>query len=186
MSRFTITELMPGGPRQVVRHPMGDERGAFTRLFCDEDLMGAGWTGPLRQANHSWTEHAGTVRGMHFQRAPHAETKLVMCLSGAVWDVAVDIRPNSHTFLTSISVELSAKNNTALLLPPGFAHGFQTLCDDVELLYFHSAIHAPEAASGLHPLDPRLAIPWPEKVTIMSDADGSRPMLTDEFWKVTL
>lgn len=181
MSRFTVTELMPGGPHRVVRHPAGDLRGAFTRLFCDDDLIAAGWTGQMRQANHSRTEHAGTVRGMHFQRGPHAETKLVMCLIGAVWDVATDIRADSPTFLTSVSAELSADNNTAMLIPPGFAHGFQTLTDNVDLLYFHSAIHVPEAEDGLHPLDRRLAIPWPREITIMSDRDRFRPMLTDDF-----
>lgn len=186
MSRFTVTELMPGGPRLVVRHPVGDPRGAFTRLFCDDDLLAAGWSGPMRQANHSRTEQAGTVRGMHFQRAPHAETKLVLCLNGTVWDVATDIRPDSPTFLTSVSAELSADNNTAMLLPPGFAHGFQTLTDSVDLLYFHSASHVPEAEDGLHPLDRRLAIPWPREITILSERDRSRPMLTDDFRDVML
>lgn len=137
----------------------------------------------MRQANHSRTEHAGTVRGMHFQRVPHSETKLVMCLNGAIWDVAIDIRADSPTFLTSVSTELSADNNTAMLIPPGFAHGFQTLSDNVELLYFHSAINVPEAEDGLHPLDRRLAIPWPKKITMMSDRDSLRPMLTHDFGK---
>jgi dTDP-4-dehydrorhamnose 3,5-epimerase len=186
MSRFTVTELVPDGPRKVVRSPLGDGRGAFTRLFCDTDLAAAGWTGPMRQANHSRTARAGTVRGMHFQYAPHAETKLVMCLRGAVWDVVVDVRGGSAGFLTSAGAELSAENDTALLIPPGFAHGFQTLCDDVELLYFHSESHVPEAEGGLHPLDPRLAIHWPEVVTMMSDRDGSRPLLTTDFEGVIL
>ena len=137
----------------------------------------------MRQANHSWTELSGTVRGMHFQRVPFAETKLVMCLTGAIWDVATDIRVNSPTFLTSVSTELSADNNAAMLIPPGFAHGFQTLSDNVDLIYFHSEIHVPEAEDGLHPLDRRLAIMWPKEITIMSNRDSSRPTLTDDFGK---
>lgn len=186
MSRFTVTELLPGGPRRVVRHPAGDRRGAFTRLFCDADLQAAGWSGPMLQANHSRTEQVGTVRGLHFQRAPHAETKLVLCLSGAVWDVATDIRPGSATFLTSVWTELSADNHSAMLIPPGFAHGFQTLTDDAELLYFHSAIHVPEAEGGLHPRDPRLAIPWPKEITMMSKRDSARPMLAGDLGGATL
>lgn len=186
MSRFTVTELMADGPRLVVRHPLADARGSFVRLFCDEELAGAGWTGPVRQANHSVTRRAGSIRGMHFQRPPHADAKLVMCLSGAICDVAVDVRAGSPTLLRWAMGELSAENGAAMLIPAGFAHGFQTLSDDVELIYFHSAPYVPEAENGLHPLDPRLAIPWPRKVTAMSERDAGRPHLPPIFDGVPL
>ncbi len=186
MSRFTVTELMPDGPRLVVRHPLADARGSFARLFCDEELAGAGWRWPVRQANHSVTRQAGSIRGMHFQRPPHVEAKLVMCLRGAVCDVAVDVRAGSPTLLRWVMHELSAENGAAMLIPPGFAHGFQTLGDDAELLYFHSAPHVPAAEGGLHPLDPRLAIAWPRAVTVMSERDAARPHLPASFEGVRL
>lgn len=186
MSRFTVTELMPDGPRLVVRHPIADARGSFARLFCDEELAGAGWRWAVRQANHSVTRQAGSIRGMHFQHPPHADAKLVMCLRGAVCDVAVDLRAGSPTLLRWAMHELSAANGAAMLIPPGFAHGFQTLSDEAELLYFHSAPHVPAAEGGLHPLDPRLAIAWPRAVTVMSDRDAARPNLAASFEGVRL
>jgi dTDP-4-dehydrorhamnose 3,5-epimerase len=184
--RFAVTELMADGPRLVVRRPLADARGSFARLFCDDELADAGWTGPVRQANHSVTRLAGSVRGLHFQRPPHAETKLVMCLRGAVCDVAVDVRAGSSGMLRWVMSELSAENGAAMLIPPGFAHGFQALGDDVELLYFHSAPYAPDAEDGLHPLDARLAIPWPRDVTAMSERDAARPPLPATFVGVQL
>jgi dTDP-4-dehydrorhamnose 3,5-epimerase len=186
MSRFTVTELMPDGPRLVVRHPLVDSRGSFARLFCDEELASAGWRWPVRQANHSSTRQAGSIRGMHFQHPPHAEAKLVMCLRGAVCDVVVDVRAGSPTLLRSAMQELSSGNGAAMLIPPGFAHGFQTLDDETELLYFHSAPHVPAAEDGLHPLDPRLAIAWPRAVTVMSERDAARPHLAASFAGVRL
>jgi dTDP-4-dehydrorhamnose 3,5-epimerase len=186
MNRFTVTELMPDGPRLVVRHPFADARGSFARLFCDEDLARAGWRWPIRQANHSITRQAGSIRGMHFQHPPHAEAKLVMCLRGAVCDVAVDVRAGSPTLLRWAMHELSADNGAAMLIPPGFAHGFQTLGGDAELLYFHSAPYVQDAEHGLHPLDPRLAVAWPRAVTVMSDRDAARPYLAAGFEGVRL
>jgi dTDP-4-dehydrorhamnose 3,5-epimerase len=129
----------------VQRHRLADARGSLSRLFCAQELAAAGWAWPVVQINHTVTLHRGAVRGMHYQRAPHTEAKLVSCLRGAVWDVAVDLRAGSPTFLQHRALELSADNGTALLIPPGFAHGFQALSDGVELLYFHSAAHAPAA-----------------------------------------
>lgn len=181
MSRFTFDELMPGGPVLVTRQPIGDARGSFTRLFCEEELAAAGWSGPVAQANLSMTAERGTVRGMHFQHLPHAETKLVLCLAGAVWDVAVDVRAGSATRLAYASAELSASNGAALLIPPGFAHGFQALTDDVQLLYFHSAAHAPEAEDGLNPFDPALSVAWPLPATVVSDRDRGWAPVTADF-----
>ena len=118
---------------------------------------------------------------MHFQFPPHAEMKLVNCLRGEVWDVAVDIRTDSPTFLCWHGVYLSAENCKALLIPPGFAHGFQTITDEVDMLYCHSVAHAVGYEGGLNPCDPQLASPWPMPITEMSDRDKSHPLITSDF-----
>jgi dTDP-4-dehydrorhamnose 3,5-epimerase len=181
MSRFTFSPLPLSGLQLVVRQPIGDARGSFTRLFCADELREAGWTHPIAQINHTITRQRGAVRGMHFQHPPHAEMKLVTYMQGAVWDVAVDLRKGSPTFLHWHGEELSADNHRALLIPEGFAHGFQTLSEDCELLYLHSAPHTPSADDGLNPTDPRLEIAWPLPISQQSDKDAQRPHLTDEF-----
>jgi dTDP-4-dehydrorhamnose 3,5-epimerase len=186
MNRFTVEPLMPGGPARVTRKPIGDTRGSFARLFCADELAKAGWPGPVAQANLSTTSQRGTVRGMHFQRPPHAETKLILCLAGAVWDVAVDIRAGSRARLAHVAAELSAENGTAMMIPPGFAHGFQTLTDDVQLLYFHSAAHASDSEGGLDPFDPALALAWPLEPSVISDRDRSWPPIAGNFQGVSV
>lgn len=175
MSRLTVTPTPLAGLMSVARHPRGDARGFLARLYCAEELAPAGWPGPIAQINHTLTARRGTVRGLHFQRAPHAEAKLVSCLAGAVHDVAVDLRPGSPGYGRWHAVTLSAANGLALLIPPGFAHGFQALEDGTQLLYCHSAAHAPEAEGGIHPLDATLAIDWPLAVTALSDRDAALP-----------
>jgi dTDP-4-dehydrorhamnose 3,5-epimerase len=181
MSRFSILETPLPGLVRVQRHPVGDARGHLARLFCADDLCGAGWHGPVAQINHTRTTRAGTLRGLHFQHPPHAEIKLVSCLRGEVWDVAVDLRRGSPTFLRWHAEKLSADNGMALLIPRGFAHGFQTLGDDAEMLYCHSAAYAPAAEGGLHPLDERLAIAWPLAVSEISARDAAHARLDAEF-----
>jgi dTDP-4-dehydrorhamnose 3,5-epimerase len=181
MSRFEIVELPLAGLKRVLRKPLADSRGFLARIFCADDLAPAGWIGPVAQVNHSRTARAGSVRGLHFQRPPHAEMKLVTCISGAIWDVAVDLRAGSPTFLCWHGETLSAENCRALLIPKGFAHGFQTLTADVELLYCHSAAFAPDAEGALNPLDPRLAIAWPDPITDMSERDRGHPPLAAGF-----
>ena len=176
-ARCHLEPLGPAGLVAVRRERLADARGALSRLFCAQELAAAGWTGPVAQINHTLTSRRGTVRGMHYQREPHAEAKLVSCLRGAVWDVAIDLRRGSPTWLQSRAVELSADNLCALLIPPGFAHGFQALTDDVELLYVHSAAHAPAFEAGLHPQDPALALVWPLEVALLSDRDRSHPFI---------
>lgn len=179
MSRFSIAESPLAGLKLVRRQRLGDSRGFLSRLFCAEELAGAGWDGPVAQVNHSRTARRGTVRGMHFQRAPHAEAKLVSCLRGEVFDVAVDLRPASPTFGRWHASRLSADNGCALLVPAGFAHGFQAQCDDVELLYCHSTAHAPQAEGGLNAQDASVAIAWPLPVSELSARDASLPGLHD-------
>lgn len=156
---------------EVETTPRGDARGSLTRLYC-ADTFDAVLPG-LRfvQVNHSITAQRGTVRGLHFQRAPALEAKLIRCLRGRVFDVAVDLRAGSPTYLRWHAVELSADNQRQLLIPPGCAHGFQTLADGSELLYQHSAPYAPQFEDGLRHDDPRLAITWPEPVRELSPRD---------------
>ncbi|HNQ04575.1 MAG TPA: dTDP-4-dehydrorhamnose 3,5-epimerase family protein [Thiobacillaceae bacterium] len=181
MNRFTITDLPLAGLKRVERQRLGDQRGFLARLFCAEELASAGWTRPIAQINHSYTAKQGTVRGMHFQRPPHAEMKLVSCLRGAVWDVAVDLRAGSPTFLCWHAEHLSAENHRALLIPEGHAHGFQALTDDVELLYCHSQAYAAHAEGGLHPTDPRLGIAWPLNIAELSARDAGHALITHDF-----
>jgi dTDP-4-dehydrorhamnose 3,5-epimerase len=181
VSRFSIEQLPLSGLQAVTRQCLGDSRGFLARLFCADELAAAGWTKTVAQINHTYTARRGTVRGLHFQKPPGAEMKLVSCLRGEVWDVAVDLRKGSPTFLHWHAERLSADNARALLLPEGFAHGFQALTDDVELLYCHSAPYMPNAEAGLNPRDRRLEIAWPLPITEMSSRDAQHPHLDENF-----
>lgn len=181
MKRLSIVNLPLAGLKRVDRTAISDSRGALCRLFCADSLRAAGWTKTVAQINHTLTRRRGTVRGMHLQGAPHAEMKLVTCLKGAVWDVAVDVRSGSSTLLKWHAEMLSAENMRAMLIPEGFAHGFQALTDDCELLYLHSASYVAEAEHGLNPIDPMLAIEWPERMVEMSDRDRNLPLLSAKF-----
>lgn len=186
MRRFSITELPLPGLRSVDRQRLGDSRGFLSRVFCADELNAAGWTTPIAQINHTFTLRRGTVRGLHYQRPPHAEMKLVTCLRGEVWDVAVDLRADSPTFLMWHAEVLSRKNGRALLIPQGCAHGFQSLSDDVELLYCHSAAYQPEAEAGLNPRDAALSISWPLPIEEVSTRDARHRMLCGDFSGITL
>ena len=181
MSRFRILNTSIATLKVVERKQLGDTRGFLSRLFCAEELLAAGWRKPISQINHTLTRKQGTVRGMHFQYPPHAEMKLVACLRGEIWDVAVDVRAGSPTFLQWHSEQLSPDNGRAMLIPEGFAHGFQTLTDDCELIYCHSAAYAPESECVINAVDPRLRINWPRPITEQSARDIDHPMLTDDF-----
>ena len=181
MSRLVIEPTPLAGVLRVRRQRLGDARGSFERLFCADELHAAGWTRPVAQVNRTVTAGRGTVRGLHFQRPPHAEMKLVSCTRGAVWDVAVDLRAGSPTFLAWHAERLSAEEGTALLVPEGCAHGFQALVDEVELVYCHSAVYVAEAEAGLHPQDPRLAIGWPLPVAGLSARDAAHAPIGPRF-----
>lgn len=186
MSRFTISDTPIDGLKIVEHQLRGDNRGFLARLFCAEELATAGWNSPIAQINQTLTQKQGTVRGLHYQQPPNAEVKLVTCLHGAIWDVAVDFRAGSPTFLQWHAEELSAANHRALLIPEGFAHGFQTLCDDCELIYLHSRAYTPEAEAGLNPKDPMISIRWPLAITELSTRDAQHPMLNHQFKGVAL
>lgn len=186
MSRFTIIDTPLAGLKIVERQQLGDSRGFLSRLFCAEELAAAGWHRPVVQINQTLTQKQGTIRGMHYQKPPHAEMKLVTCLRGAIWDVAVDLRHSSPTYLQWHAQELSADNHRALLIPEGFAHGFQTLTDNCELIYLHSRAYTPDAESGLNATDPQLSINWPQPMTELSARDAQQPMIDPQFRGVTL
>jgi dTDP-4-dehydrorhamnose 3,5-epimerase len=162
----------------IERARHGDHRGFLSRLFSADELSDWGWDQPIAQINHTYTAKRGTIRGMHFQVAPKVEKKIIMCLKGAICDVAVDLRRGSPAFLRHHMETLSADNRRALLIPEGCGHGFQTLTDDVELIYLHSEYYSPDHEGGVSALDPMLAIPWPEPVGAMSDRDKGHPPLT--------
>lgn len=186
MNRITIFDTSLAGLRLVERTHLGDNRGFLSRLFCAEELEVAGWRNPIVQINHTYTATRGTVRGMHFQYPPYTEMKLVSCIRGKVWDVAVDLRSGSDALFSWHGEELSAENRLALLIPEGFAHGFQALTDEVELLYCHSAPYHAESEAGLNPLDPTLAIEWPLEITELSSRDANHPMINHNFRGIAL
>lgn len=161
--------------------PVMDPRGAFSRLFCERELAEVIVDRHIVQINHSRTQARGAVRGMHYQRPPHAEMKLVRCIRGRVWDVAVDLRQGSPTFLQWHAEELTPGNGHMLVVPEGCAHGFQVLEADSEMLYLHTAFYTPEAEGGLAYNDPRLGIAWPLPVTDMSEGDRHRQPITQDF-----
>lgn len=186
MSRFNVVDLPLAGLKLIARQLLGDNRGFLVRLFCAQELAAAGWHQPIAQLNQTYTAKRGTVRGMHYQQAPHAEMKLVSCIHGVVWDVAVDLRVGSPSFLCWHAETLSAENGLAMLIPEGFAHGFQAITDDVTLLYCHSAAHTPEAEGVLNVQDSRLAIKWPLAITELSNRDANRSPIEVDFEGVSV
>lgn len=166
--------------------PHADHRGSFQRLFCQQDLAAVLGQRHIAQINHSRTTQRGAVRGLHFQYPPHAEMKMVRCLRGRVWDVAVDLRAGSPTFLQWHAQELTPGNASMLVIPEGCAHGFQALDADSELLYLHTSSYTPSAEGGLRHDDPRLAIDWPLPVADLSERDRNHPLLTAEFAGIAL
>ena len=166
--------------------PFADHRGSFARLFCERELAQVLGERRIVQINHSRTVAVGAVRGMHYQRPPHAEMKLVRCLRGRVWDVAVDLRAGSSTFLQWHAEELASNNARMLVIPEGCAHGFQVLEPDSELLYLHTAFHAPDAEGGILHDDPLLTIAWPLAVADRSQRDRNHPPLDRTFTGISL
>lgn len=169
------------GLQVIQQTPVGDARGQFTRLFCEQELAGIRSGLHFTQINSSQTRGRGSLRGLHYQTAPAAEAKLIRCLRGRVFDVAVDLRAGSPTFLHWHAVELSEDNALALFIPEGFAHGFQTLTDEAHLLYMHTTPWTPGREAGLRFDDPRLAIHWPLPVAEVSLRDRSHALLEPDF-----
>lgn len=172
---------------KIVRStPHRDARGEFVRLFCAKDLQSLLGNRQIAQINHSRTNRAGTLRGLHFQYPPHAEMKMVRCLRGRVWDVAVDLRKGSPTFLQWYADELSPEAANMMVIPEGFAHGFQALDPGSELIYLHTQFYNPQAEGGLRHDDARLSIPWPLVPLDLSPRDLNHPLLAEDFTGVAL
>lgn len=170
----------------IESEPYKDYRGAFSRLFCARELEQIGHRKSIVQINHSLTRKTGTVRGMHFQYPPFAEIKIVKCLGGSVFDVVIDLRRHSPTFLKWHGEILSADNMKMMYVPEGFAHGFQTLEDYSELLYLHTEFYSPEHEDALRFDDPVIGIKWPVQITETSKRDRDHLYLDDSFEGVDL
>ena len=164
--------------------PRGDERGYFARTFCAEEFERHGLLSQFVQQNASRSARRGTLRGLHYQMQPYGEAKLVRCTQGAIVDVIVDLREDSSTYLQHEAFELTADNHRQLYVPPGFAHSFQTLSDDVEVSYLVSAPYTPAAERGLRYNDERLSIDWPLAVTTISEKDAAWPLIADRTEKL--
>lgn len=150
---------------------LGDDRGFFARVYCDQEFAAQGLVTHFMQVNNSLSADKGTLRGMHYQLVPHAETKLVRCIRGALWDVILDLRPDSKTFGQYFGAELSAENRRMMYVPKGFAHGFITLQKDTEAFYFADEAYAPDYERGIRWNDPRFGIEWPVEPAVLSDKD---------------
>jgi dTDP-4-dehydrorhamnose 3,5-epimerase len=173
--KYTPTDV--AGVMIVDIEPHRDDRGFFSRSFCTVEFAAFGLISNVAQMNVSYNRACGTVRGMHRQVPPYPEAKLVRCTRGAIVDVALDVRPESHTFSKHVMVHLSADNHRALFLAPYVAHGFQTLADDTEVLYQVSGRHAPAGEQGFRWDDPEFGIAWPLPVTVISEKDANWPLL---------
>lgn len=174
---FTETELKNSYLLQL--NPFSDNRGVFSRLFCETEFQQLGFNKKIVQINHSLTRERGAIRGLHFQKAPHCEAKIVRCIRGKAFDVMVDIRKNSPTFLKWFGVELSPEANNAVFIPEGFAHGFQALKNNTELLYFHSEFYHKESEGVLCYDDASIGIKWKLKVKGLSERDYYAPSVKE-------
>jgi len=180
-NRFIFQSTPLEGMFVVQRRPIEDHRGFFSRFFSADEFREVGFTKSVAEINHSFTRKKGAVRGLHFQYPPHAEVKIVSCLRGEIFDVAIDIRKNSPTFLHWHSEIITAANQRSLLIPEGFAHGFQSLTDNVELIYLSSEFYNPEYERGLRFDDPALRIEWPLPADVISIKDQSYSFVDNYF-----
>ena len=174
---FTKTPL--SGAFLVDLEPASDDRGFFARTFCEDEFAKRGLPRRFVQCNISFNAKRGTLRGMHFQAAPHAESKLVRCTSGAIFDVIVDIRRSSATYCSWYGIELTSANRRSLFIPDGYAHGFLSLEDNSEVSYMMSTAYAPDFARGFRWDDAAVGIRWPAKPAIISERDATYPVLED-------
>jgi dTDP-4-dehydrorhamnose 3,5-epimerase len=161
--------------------PFEDQRGFFARTFCKNEFKSIGFDKEFVQFNHSFNKLKGTLRGLHFQRPPYAETKYVRCVEGRIYDVAVDIRKESPTYLQFVGIELSAENMLGLLIPEGFAHGFQTLVDNTSVIYHSTNYYTPNSEAGLNYNDPLIKIDWKLPPINISEKDKNQPIIDDKF-----
>ena len=176
---FTPTALQ--GSYIIDVNPFADERGWFARFYSKNEFKKIGYNKEWVQLNHSFTNKKGTIRGMHYQKSPYSEIKMIKCISGSVFDVIIDLRERSPSFLEWFGITLSAENKKMLYVPEGFAHGFQCLENKCELIYHHSEFYTPEAEAAIRFDDPKINIDWPLPVTTLSPRDKNHPYLDENF-----
>jgi dTDP-4-dehydrorhamnose 3,5-epimerase len=177
--KFEETRLK--GAYEIIPTPFVDERGSFARLYCKNEFASIGHSKELVQINYSTNHKKGTLRGLHYQKPPYTEVKIIRCIRGAIMDIIVDLRKNSLTYLQHIQVELSDRNQKALYVPEGFGHGFITLEDNSELIYYSTEFFNPKADSGVNYSDPRFGITLPIELKVISEKDKNLPFLEPEF-----
>lgn len=178
--KLNITQTLLKGVYLISPNSFEDERGSFTRLFCEKEIKSF-FNFSIKQINHSINKQMGTTRGLHFQYEPNAESKIIRCINGKIFDVVVDIRQNSPTFLKCLAIELSEKNKLMLYIPKGFAHGFQTLKNNTEIIYLHSENYNPKNEGSLNIKDPLLNISWPLEIKNLSKRDSEHKFLDKDF-----
>lgn len=181
MGKLTINNTHIDGLYIVETNAFLDHRGAFARWFCEGEMKEILGNRHIKNVNFSRTVNKGSIRGMHFQKPPYAEMKMVRCIRGKILDVVVDIRKDSPTYLQHYAVELSAENMKLFVIPEGFAHGFQSLDDNSEIMYLVTEFYSPETEAGLRFSDPTLAINWPLEITDTSAKDAAHPLIADGF-----
>jgi dTDP-4-dehydrorhamnose 3,5-epimerase len=178
---FSISSTSLDGVSVATRLKRSDARGSFERFFCINELAELLDDRTIVQINRSITHEKGSVRGMHLQKEPKGEFKIITCIRGSVFDVAVDLRQGSGTYLNWFGIELNSDNQKTIFIPEGFAHGFQVLSDGAEMIYFHTQFYELEFESGVHPLDPAIDINWPLPVKNLSEKDANRKMIKDHY-----
>ncbi len=178
---MTFRETALKGAYIIEMKPHTDDRGLFMRTYCKNEFKQIGHDQEFVQFNHSMTHSKGTIRGMHYQVPPFSEIKLIRCIRGGIYDVIIDLRKNSPTFLKFVAVELTETNMCSIYIPQGFAHGFQTLEDNTQLIYHHTAFYAPGYEAGIRYNDPAVAISWPLPVSVITEKDLNHPILNNSF-----
>lgn len=186
MNNFELKNTKIDGLVIIKRRDISDARGSLSRLFCGNELSALFLKKEIKQINHSLTTKAGSIRGLHYQKPPSSEIKLITCVKGKVFDVAVDVRKNSPTFLCWHAEILSEENQKSFLIPEGFAHGYQTLEKNSELIYIHTASYDKSNEASLNVMDPRLAINWQLPITEISEKDKAQPMIASDFLGLTI
>ena len=181
MGQFVIQNLNLLGAKKIKKKKYQDKRGYLSRVFCYDELKKNKINFSIKQINITLTKKKGTIRGLHFQLPPHSEIKMVSCIKGKIFDVIVDLRKNSKTFLKTHSEILSEKNQKSLIVPKGFAHGFQALEDNCEILYFHSENYNSDYEDGIKYNDPQLSIKWPKNTTNISKRDDNFKLILENF-----
>ena len=181
MHNLIISDLSIKGLKKISKSKIHDDRGFFSKIYSKEVLLNIGFGDNILQINHTYTNYVGTIRGLHYQMQPFSETKIITCLKGEIFDVIVDLRIKSPTYLKWQSIILSEQNNDSILIPKGFAHGFQTLCNDCELLYLHDMPYRNDFENGIKFDDSTISINWPIEISNISERDKKLPNINSNF-----